>query len=109
MKKHELRPATERRGVSAPQNSEYVEKLSRMINCKTVWTHEDTNKAEFEKFYATLEEIFPNIAKGTLKSLSVYISCQYTGKKHSKNIKNKNPPPRKPWLMASTVSSELQP
>ena len=47
--------------------------------------------------------------KGTLKSLSVYISCQYTGKKHSKNIKNKNPPPCKPWLMASTVSSELQP
>ena len=67
MKKHELRPATERRGVSDLQNAEYVNKLSRMINCKTVWTHEDTNRAEFEKFYTILEELFPNIAKQAKK------------------------------------------
>ena len=88
MKKHELRPATERRGVSAPQNAEYVEKLSRMINCKTVWTHEDTNKAEFEKFYATLEELFPNIAKKA-KKLTFGGGCFFyviEGKNAKKNI-----------------------
>ena len=35
--------------------------------------------------------------QSTLRGLSVYISCQYTGKRHPKNIKNKeNPPPSKP-------------
>ena len=88
MKKHELRPATERRGVSASQNAEYVEKLSRMINCKTVWTHEDTNKQEFEKFYTTLEELFPNIAKKA-KKLTFGGGCFFyviEGKNAKKNI-----------------------
>lgn len=62
MKKQNLRPESARKGVSAEKNSEYVAKLSRMINCKTVWTRENTNKAEFEKFYAELDAMFPNLA-----------------------------------------------
>ena len=62
MKKQNLRPESARKGVSAKKNNEYVAKLSRMINCKTVWTRENTNKAEFEKFYAELDEMFPNLA-----------------------------------------------
>ena len=55
MKKPILMPETARKGVSAEKNREYVEKLSRMIDCKTVWTREGQYKAEFEKFYAVLD------------------------------------------------------
>ena len=88
MKKYDLKPATERCGVSAEKACEYTQKLSRMINCKTVWTHEDTNKAEFEKFYATLEELFPNITKKA-KKLIFGGGCFFyvvEGKNAKKNI-----------------------
>lgn len=62
MKKRRLRNEDERRGVSAEVNREYIQKLSRMINCKTVWTRDDRYRSEFEKFYAVLEELFPNLA-----------------------------------------------
>ena len=62
MKKSMLKSEAERRGVSAEQNREYVAKLSRMIDCKTVWTREGTNRAEYERFYRTLEELFPRLA-----------------------------------------------
>lgn len=32
-----------------------------MVNCKTVWTPEDTNKSEYDKFYDVLAKSFPNI------------------------------------------------
>ena len=51
----------ERKGVSPEINGEYVKKLSRMIECKTVWTHEGTYDSEFQRFYALLEELFPNL------------------------------------------------
>ena len=38
-----------------------------MVNCKTVFTENGENKAEFEKFYTTLEELSPNIAKKAKK------------------------------------------
>lgn len=88
MKKYELKPETERRSVSTEKNAEYVGKLSRMINCKTVWTHEDTHKAEFEKFYATLEELFPNITQKA-KKLTFGGGCFFyviEGKNAKKNI-----------------------
>ena len=53
----------ERKGVSPEVNREYVEKLSRLVSCKTVWTHEGTFEAEFQRFYSEVEELFPNIAK----------------------------------------------
>jgi carboxypeptidase PM20D1 len=51
----------ERKGVSPEVNAGYVAKLSRMLACKTVWTHEGTHDAEFQRFYETLEELFPNL------------------------------------------------
>lgn len=53
---------TERKGVRSEKNAVYVQKLSEMIRCKTVWTHEGTNAAEFQRFYTVLEELFPNLA-----------------------------------------------
>ena len=50
-----------RKGVPPEVCGEYADKLSRMVGCKTVWTHEGENKAEFDRFYAVLEELFPNI------------------------------------------------
>ncbi|MBQ8611513.1 MAG: M20/M25/M40 family metallo-hydrolase [Oscillospiraceae bacterium] len=61
MKKRELKEESVRRGVPEEANREYVQKLSRMINCKTVWTRSGENRHEFEKFYAELEQLFPNL------------------------------------------------
>ena len=43
MSRRELRSEAERKGVSAEKTREYVNKLSQMINCKTVWTGEGKN------------------------------------------------------------------
>lgn len=40
---------------------EYVEKLSRMLACRTVWTREGVWEEEFQKFYALLPELFPRV------------------------------------------------
>ena len=67
MKKRVLLTEQERHGVSAEKNKEYVEKLSSLINCKTVWTRDGINNEEFGKFYSAIEEIFPNIASKAKK------------------------------------------
>ena len=88
MKKHELKNADARCGVSVEQNAVYVEKLSRMINCKTVWTHDGTHEAEFEKFYTVIEELFPTLAKKA-KKLTFGGGCFFyviEGKNAKKNI-----------------------
>lgn len=51
-----------RKGVSPEANAGYAKKLARMIACKTVWTHDGENNAEFQKFYGVIDELFPNIA-----------------------------------------------
>ncbi len=61
MKNTQLKSIDERRRPSKEKNGEYIKTLTRMINCKTVWTHEGENNAEYEKFYAVLAEEFPNI------------------------------------------------
>ena len=55
-------PQTARKGVSPEINTQYVQKLSRMVECKTVWTHDGKNDTEFEKFYAVIDELFPHLA-----------------------------------------------
>lgn len=62
MKKYELKSEAERCGVSVEKNAEYVEKLSKMINCKTVWTVDGQYDSEFAKFYAVLDELFSNLS-----------------------------------------------
>ena len=59
--KRVLKTEAERRGVSQEKTREYVSKLSQMIDCKTVWTREGTYEAEYQKFYQTLEELFPHL------------------------------------------------
>lgn len=61
MKKTNLKTEADRRTVSPERNAEYVKVLSEMINCKTVWTPEDTNRSEYDKFYEVLAKSFPNI------------------------------------------------
>ena len=63
MKPFILKSEAERKGTSAQVSGEYVAKLSCMINCKTVFTREDENKAEFERFYAVLSQLFPNLSE----------------------------------------------
>ena len=60
--KNDVKNKLKRGTVSAEKYAEYVEKLSEMIECKTVWTRDGTYSAEFEKFYALLDKHFPNIA-----------------------------------------------
>lgn len=62
MKNTTLQPQPVRKGVSAEVNTEYVKKLSRMIACKTVWTYDGENNAEFQQFYTAVEELFPNLS-----------------------------------------------
>lgn len=88
MKKSMLKSETERKNVSAEQNREYVNKLSQMINCKTVWTREGKNRAEFDKFYSVLESLFPNITQKA-KKLTFGGGCFFyiiEGKNAKKNI-----------------------
>ncbi len=88
MKKEMLNTEAPRRGVSDQKNREYAQKLSRMIECKTVWTRDGSNECEFEKFYAVLEALFPNIAAKAEK-LSFGGGCfvyVVRGKNAKKNI-----------------------
>lgn len=57
-----LNDTAERRGVSDERAQEYAQKLSEMINCKTVWTKDGENRAEFERFYSLLSELFPALS-----------------------------------------------
>ena len=78
----------ERKGVSPEVNGGYVGKLSEMIRCKTVWTHEGTNEAEFGRFYAVLEELFPNL-NARAKKLTFGGGCfvyVIEGKNAQKNV-----------------------
>lgn len=88
MKKAILKSEAERKGVSAEMNAAYAAKLSRMIDCKTVWTRDGKNKAEFEKFYVLLEELFPNLTAKAEK-LTFGGGCFFyviKGKHATKNI-----------------------
>ena len=88
MKKRELKSESERRGVAPEKNNEYASKLSKMINCKTVWTREGENAAEFEKFYKVVEELFPNVA-ARAKRLTFGGGCFFyviEGKNAERNI-----------------------
>ena len=78
----------ERKNVSAEKIGEYKKILSEMINCKTVFTENGENKAEFEKFYSVIEKNFPNISKKAEK-LTFGSGCFFyviKGKNAVKNI-----------------------
>ena len=88
MSYYKLKDESERCSVSAEQNKEYVKKLSELIDCKTVWTRDGKNKSEFDRFYAKIEEIFPNIS-AKAKRLSFGSGCfvyVIEGKNAKKNV-----------------------
>ncbi len=77
-----------RKGVSPEVNAAYARKLSQMIACKTVWTHEGTYDAEFRRFYGVIEELFPNIT-AKAKKLTFGGGCFFyviAGRDAKKNI-----------------------
>ena len=61
MKKRQLKTEAERLGVSDERALYYAERLAKMINCKTVWSASGENDAEFRRFYALLDELFPTL------------------------------------------------
>lgn len=63
MKKRILAPEENRKNVSAEVLESYTDTLSQMINCKTVFTHDNKNKDEFDKFYKIIEERFPTLTE----------------------------------------------
>ena len=67
MKRPILKSEAERKSVPAETNNEYVKKLSKMIGYKTVWSRDGKNQSEFDGFYQTLEELFPNVASKAKK------------------------------------------
>lgn len=88
MNKTILKNENVRKNVTEKQNRIYVDKLSRMIDCKTVWTRDGKNKAEFDKFYNALESLFPIITQKA-KKLTFGDGCFFYvigGKNARKNI-----------------------
>ena len=78
----------ERKNVAPEINNTYVQKLSQMVNCKTVWTHDGRYEAEFQRFYRVLDELFPNLA-AKAKKLTFGGGCFFyviEGKNAAKNI-----------------------
>ncbi len=68
--------------------NEYVQKLSRMIACKTVWTTENANAEHYANLYKAIEEMFPTLSsKATRLTFGggcfVYV---VNGKNATKNI-----------------------
>ena len=57
-----MKTQAQRKGVSPECNDSYAQKLSRMIECKTVWSREGENEAQFRRFYEVIDELFPNLA-----------------------------------------------
>lgn len=88
MKRTDLKPRSARKGVRSEVNAAYAEKLSRMIACKTVFTHDGVYQKEFQRFYELLSRLFPNLtAKAERLSFGggcfVYV---IRGKNAKKNI-----------------------
>ena len=78
----------QRKSVSGETCSAYVEKLSRMISCKTVWTYNGENAGEFDRFYGEVESLFPNLA-AKAKKLTFGGGCfvyVIEGKNATKNV-----------------------
>ncbi len=69
MKKRILSSENKRKNVSDGQIKQYAETLKKMVDCKTVFTRDFENKAEYEKFNNVIEQSFPNIAAKAEKLL----------------------------------------
>lgn len=62
-KKRTLGQEPQRKNVDPETNKVYVQKLSDMVNCRTVFTPEGTYQAEFDRFYQVIEKHFPLLSR----------------------------------------------
>ena len=88
MKKRVLKDESARACVSEEKQREYVNKLSKLINCKTVFTKSGEYASEFERFYTAVDELFPNLREKA-ERLSFGTGCfvyVLRGKNAVKNI-----------------------
>ncbi len=63
MKKRTLQPESNRKNTTPEKQKQYIKTLKKMIDCKTVYDKEGTNKEEYDRFYQVLEQEFPNLHK----------------------------------------------
>lgn len=61
--KNNLKDESLRKRASKEENDRYIKVLSKMINCKTVFTENNENADEYARFYEVVEQEFPNISK----------------------------------------------
>ena len=59
MSKRILGSESQRKNASPDQNAAYAASLKRMLDCRTVWKPDGSNKAEYDKFYWVVAEEFP--------------------------------------------------
>lgn len=59
MSKNVIGKESDRKNVSADTLKTYIAKLKKMVDCKTVFTRDGENRAEYEKFNEVLKECFP--------------------------------------------------
>lgn len=63
MEKKILGNESERKNVSEETLQQYVTKLKKMLNCRTVFLRDQSNKGEFDKFYQVINDNFPHVVK----------------------------------------------
>lgn len=77
-----------RKNVSKEQLEIYIEKLKQMINCKTVFTRDGSNDAEFQKFNEVIATNFPKVHERAEKLVfgSGCFFYKIEGKNATKNV-----------------------
>ncbi len=61
MKKRTLGSEAARKNCSSSKNAEYAATLKEMVDCKTVWTQDRENAAEYQRFYQVVAKAFPTL------------------------------------------------
>lgn len=88
MRKRILQSESNRKNTTLEKQKQYIRTLKKMIDCKTVYDKEGTNKEEYDKFYKVLEQEFPKLHKHA-KRLTFGSGCFVyiiEGKNSFKNI-----------------------
>lgn len=67
MKKVTLGKAEDRLRPSRECIHSYVEKLSELLSCQTVWTPDGTYRSEFDRFYSLLDSLFVHLMRRARK------------------------------------------
>ena len=83
-----LLPESSRKNVSPEKNQQYADTLCKMINCKTVWTADGTNREQYQRFYQVVAESFP-LLHSTARRLTFADGCFFyviEGANSRKNI-----------------------